>query len=63
VARDSFVSISLCGHTLEPAHSCRIVVVFIAEQLGRLSATLEIPTKTQNPLMVPPNAEVIPLRQ
>jgi hypothetical protein len=62
VARDSFVPISLYGHTLEPAHS-RIVVVFIAEQLGRLSATLEIPVKTQNPLMVPLNAEVIPLRQ
>ena len=62
-ARDSFVPISLCGHTLEPSHSCRVVVVFIAEQLGRLSATLEIPTKTQKPLLVPLNAEVIPLRQ
>jgi probable HAF family extracellular repeat protein len=62
-ARDSFVPISLCGRVLEPDHSCRIVVIFIAERLGRLSATLEIPTKGASPLMVALNAEVIALRR
>lgn len=62
-ARHGFLPLSFCGHTLQPAHSCRIVVVFLAEHLGRFSATLEIPTKPANPLTVALSAEVIPLRE
>jgi probable HAF family extracellular repeat protein len=62
-ARHSFVPLSLCGHTLQPAHSCRIVVAFLAEHLGRFSATLEIPAKPTNPPTVALSAEVIPLRE
>jgi probable HAF family extracellular repeat protein len=62
-ARHSFIPISFCGHKLQPKHSCRIVVVFIAEHVGRLSATLEIRTKPSNPLTVALSAEVIPLRE
>ena len=62
-ARDSFVPISLCGHMLQPAHACRIIVAFFAERLGRLSATLEVPVKSTPPLTVSLSAEVFPLRQ
>ena len=61
--RDSFVPISLCGHMLQPAHTCRIIVAFFAERVGRLSATLEIPVKSTPPRTVALSAEVIPLRQ
>jgi probable HAF family extracellular repeat protein len=61
-ARRSFVSISFCGHTLLPAHSCRIIVAFVAEYLGSISATVEISAKTENPLTVALSGEVIPLR-
>jgi hypothetical protein len=62
-ARGSFFPIDLCRRTLEPAQSCRVVVALFAERVGRLSATLAIPTKAARPLMVELTAEVIPLRQ
>jgi probable HAF family extracellular repeat protein len=62
-ARRSFVLISFCGHTLQPAHNCRIIVIFVAEYVGRFSATLEISAKTANPLTVALSAEVIPPRK
>jgi hypothetical protein len=39
---DDFTSISLCGSSLAPGKSCTIVVVFFADNLGTLSATLYI---------------------
>lgn len=62
-ARHSFVPVSFCGHTLQPAHSCRIIVAFIAEHVGRLSATLAIADHATNPLTVALSAEVVPLRE
>jgi probable HAF family extracellular repeat protein len=62
-ARRSFVPISYCGHTLQPAHSCRIIVIFVAEYVGSFSATLQISANTANPLTVALSAEVIPPRK
>ena len=39
---DDFTPISFCGSSLAPGKSCTIVVAFFADNLGALSATLDI---------------------
>jgi probable HAF family extracellular repeat protein len=41
--RHDLTPISLCGPTLDTGRSCEIIVVLFADQLGSLSATLNIP--------------------
>jgi probable HAF family extracellular repeat protein len=60
--RGDFTPISLCGSTLDPGERCSILVVMFAEDLGRLSATLNIRSNAAaSPQAVPLRVNVIPI--
>jgi probable HAF family extracellular repeat protein len=57
-----FTSVSWCGRSLAPEHSCTITIVLFAGELGSLSATLNIPNNAVgSPQTVPLSATSAPL--
>ena len=57
-----FTSVSWCGRSLAPEHSCTITVVLFAIEPGSLSATLNIPNNgVGSPQTIPLSATSAPL--
>jgi hypothetical protein len=57
-----FTSVSWCGRSLAPGHSCPITIVLFAAELGPLSATLDIANNALgSPQTVPLSATSAPL--
>jgi probable HAF family extracellular repeat protein len=60
--RGTFTSVSWCGRSLAPGHSCPITIVLFAAELGSLSATLSISDNAMgSPQTVPLSATSEPL--
>jgi probable HAF family extracellular repeat protein len=60
---DEFTPLSFCPSSLAVGKKCAIIVVFFADDLGSLSATLNIPNNAvESPQTVPLSATVIPRR-
>jgi hypothetical protein len=60
-SRATFTAVSLCGSSLAPGKSCRVAVLLFADNVGSLSATLNLPNNAAgSPQAAPLSVMVTP---